>query len=227
MVYENPKAFDVQMNVKENPEVSAASQPIETQEQTKIPLEQNPLNEAIYKQLNQTVDLSGLTPDMSFERALDELKYSVDPPLNVFVDWKDLFDNADIDQSTPIIMEPIPAVRLGTALKLLLKAVSNDFAKFDYTVEDGIICIATVDSLPSKLETIIYNVSDLANNQADAVHLTQLITNTVEPDRWYNNGGEGTISAYNERFIVHQTPEIHKRIQDILQDLRKSQAGKK
>lgn len=196
-------------------------------EPTKIKPKQNPLNEAVYKQLDQIVDLSGLTPDMSFERALDELKYSIDPPLKTFIDWQDLYDNADIDQSTQTNMDAIPSIRLGTALKLLLKAVSNDFAKLDYTVEDGIICIATIESTPAKLETIIYNVSDLANKESDAVHLTQLIISTVEPDRWYNKGGEGTISAYNERLIVHQTPEIHKRIQGILQDLRKSQAGKK
>lgn len=144
----------------------------------------------------------------------------------MFVDWQDLFDNADIDQNTQTNMDAIPSVRLGTALKILLKSVSNDFAELDYAVEDGIIFIATIESLPAKFETRVYDISDLTNSEADANHIAQLIINTVEPDRWYGAGREGTVATYNKKLIIYQTREIHKQIQKLLQDLQNSSTGK-
>jgi len=184
--------------------------------------EMNQLNEAVYKQLDEIVDLSGLTSDMSFKRALDELKYSVDPPLNIVVLWTDLFENADIDQATPIGMDAIPAVRLSMALKLLLNSVSGNFAELDYAVEDGVIFIATIEALPTSFETKVYDISDLVGSAADADDIAMLVIHTVEPDLWEGAGGGGTVTTHNKKLIVYQTHGIHKQIQDLLQNLQVS-----
>jgi tetratricopeptide (TPR) repeat protein len=122
---------------------------------------QNPADVAVYKQLDEIVDLSALTSEMPFSEAIEELKNSVEPPLNVFVNWRDLYDNADIDQTTPINMDPISAISLGTALDLLLEAVAGGFAELRYAVEHGVVTIATEESLQIELKTLVYDVTDL------------------------------------------------------------------
>jgi len=127
----------------------------------------DPASVATYRQLEEIVDLSGLMPEMSLGEAVDELKNSVTPPLKIVVLWRDLFDNAEIDQTTPINMSGISAVPLGTALELLLKSVSGGLAELGYIVENGVITIATMDSLPTKLETLVYDVTHLIGRPAD------------------------------------------------------------
>ncbi len=244
----NPKAKDVlekamkdsDFNVRNNAEAALKmllqiEKPKSTQPETEIkdrgsstrdaktPAEQNQLNEAVYKQLNEIVDLSELNPEMPFSEAIEMFKNSVDPPLKMFVNWRDLYDNADIDQATPINMDAIPAVRLSQALKLVLKAVSGDLAELDYVVEDGIIFIATIESLPRKFETSVYDISGIVGSAADADDIAQLVEYTVEPYSWEGVGGEGTIAVYHDKkLIVYQTHEIHKQIQDLLQGLQAS-----
>ncbi|MBA7600374.1 Type 3 secretion system secretin [subsurface metagenome] len=127
----------------------------------------DPANEAVYKSMEEIVDLSDFTPTMPFSQAIELLKNSVEPPLKVWVLWGDLYDNADIDQNTEINVDPISAVPLGTALEHLLKSVSGGFAELDYTVKDGVITIATAESLPSEMEIQIYDVAELVGAAAD------------------------------------------------------------
>jgi len=100
-------------------------------------------------------------PGMSFAEAIERIKHCVEPPLPIVVIWKDLYDNDEIDRTTPINMDEISGVSPGTALKLLLASVSGGYDRLDYVVEDGVIIIATVESLPDKLETRVYDISDL------------------------------------------------------------------
>jgi Flp pilus assembly secretin CpaC len=224
---------------------------------------QDPADVAVYKQLDEIVDLSGLTSEMPFSEAIGELKNSVEPPLNVFVNWRDLYDNADIDQTTPINMDPISAISLGTALDLLLEAVAGGFAELRYAVEHGVVTIATEESLQIELKTLVYDVTDLLGRPADfwaeagadvavggegeagteqfgeqderdreellqeallrADQLILLIQETIEPDSWYEAGGEGTVTVYeSKKLIVHQSIRVHNEITRLLNDLRKS-----
>ena len=51
----------------------------------------------------------------------------------------------------------------------------------------------------------------------------QLIQETVEPDSWYDAGGEGTVRLFEtKKLIVRQTREVHKKIELLLKDMRKS-----
>ena len=119
-----------------------------------------------YKQLDQIVDLSGLMPQMSFSDGIEELKNSVEPPLKIIVMWRDLEENAAIYRTTPINMDGISGVKLGTALRLLFKSVGN-FAELGYAVKNRAIIIATKASLPKTFETLIYDVTNLTGRPAD------------------------------------------------------------
>ncbi|MHC4111131.1 MAG: hypothetical protein ACYSUY_08645, partial [Planctomycetota bacterium] len=130
------------------------------------PMGLDPIDVEIYKQLDEVVDLSALTPEMPLSEAIDELKNSVEPPLKIIVLWRDLSDTATIEPDTSINMDGIPAVRLGTGLENLLKAVSGGFADLDFVVQNGVITIATIESLPSKLVTRVYDVTYLLGQPA-------------------------------------------------------------
>jgi hypothetical protein len=117
--------------------------------------------EAISKKLDKPAYVFEFRPGMSFAEAIDLIKYCVDPPLPIVVIWKDLYDNADIDRTTPIDMDEISGISPGSALKLLLASVSGSYNQLGYIVEDGIIMIATVESLPDSFETRVYDISDL------------------------------------------------------------------
>lgn len=227
---------------------------------------QDPETARVYEQLEQIVDFSGLTSDMPLSEAIEILRRSVDPELRVFVNWRDLYDNADIDKDTPINMDPISAIKLSSAMKLLLEAVSGGFAELGYGVENGVITIATQESIPTDLVTLIYDVTDLvgepANYQSTSGSgggggsgdskqagggfqdqdqderdsdeteedrtgrmgdLIALIQDTINPDSWFEVGGEGTVTDYSSRLLsVRQTAKVHNEINALLKELRKA-----
>jgi hypothetical protein len=173
------------------------------------PTATEPADKVVFEQFEQIIDLSGFNPEMSFADALEILKTSVKPPLNIVVLWRDLIENAEVDQTTPINMDPVSSVPLGTALHLLLKSLYAGIAELGYVVEGGVITITTVDSLPSNLQTWVFDVPLTVG--ADS--LLHLLPNTVEPDSWYTNGGEGTITIYHRRkAVIRQTRQIHEKI---------------
>jgi len=240
-------------------------------------------DEAVYAQLETVVDLSGLSPEMSFSDALEELKNSVEPKLKVLVNWGDLLENAEIEQTTPANMDAISDIPLITALEFLLESVSGGFmeAELGYVVENGVIKITTRGSLQETLENRVYNVTVLLGRPADffarsgdtstgtgggrgggrsgrgggrggagaggmefeeyfedeeetpsrderrvlaeqrAENLMNLIKETIEPDSWFDAGGEGTINLYEgKKLIVYQTRRVHNQISKLLKDLR-------
>ncbi|MHC4122364.1 MAG: type II secretion system protein GspD [Planctomycetota bacterium] len=235
------------------------------------------VNLAVYRQLDESVDLTALKPDMTFSDAIEEIKNAVSPPLRIIVMWLDLEENAQIYKTTEINMDPISQVRVGTALNLLLESVSGGFAELGYTVRDGIIRIAIKESLQEELVTRVYDVSILLGEAASfkgrlmgsgrgggrggrggrggggagggedfdeyfeeederlgtaqqkeqktqrKEGLIRLIKETVAPDSWFDAGGEGTITDYEEKkLIVLQSRSVHKQIEELLKGLRKS-----
>jgi len=120
-----------------------------------------PSDAIIYKQLAKTVDLSSLTLNTPISSAIEILRNSTEPALNIVVLWKDLRENALVEQDTPISMDGVSGIRLRTALELLLRAVSSGPRELGYVVDGGVIIIATKESLPIKRVTRVYDISDL------------------------------------------------------------------
>lgn len=178
----------------------------------------DPADQAAYEQLDRIVDLSALSVGIPFAEAIDILKASTEPPLKIVVLWRDLLESADIEPTTPINMDGIPAVRLGTALELLLKALAGSLVDLGWEVNKGVITIASVESLPRRLETRVYEVPSpfpVANE------LAEVIQETIEPQTWFDAGGQGTIKAYlGKKLAILQTPQIHQKIQEFLQTIK-------
>jgi hypothetical protein len=115
-----------------------------------------------------TASPSSFKPDMPFSEAIDILRNSTVPPLNIAVLWKDLEENADIYRDTPIGMNGLSGVPLRTHLKVLLISVSGGAVeKLGFVVDDGVIIIATQGSLPKKEVTRIYDITDLVSEPAN------------------------------------------------------------
>ncbi|MHC5076939.1 MAG: hypothetical protein ACYTFM_10980, partial [Planctomycetota bacterium] len=103
------------------------------------PIGQDPANIEVYKQLEQKVNLTDLTPETMFGEAIDIIRYKVQPPLKINVNWRDLYDSGDIDQTSPIRMTGLRDITISTALELLLQQVSGGYVDVGYVVSDGII----------------------------------------------------------------------------------------
>ena len=115
-----------------------------------------------------TAGPSSFTPDMTFEEAINILRNSTIPKLNIAVLWKDLEQNADVYRDTPIGIKGVSKVPLRTHLKLLLMSVSaGGTQKLGYVVDGGVIIIATQGSLPKKMIARVYDITDLVSAPAN------------------------------------------------------------
>ena len=103
------------------------------------------------------------TQEMPFSEAIEILRRSTTPPLNIVVLWKDIGENAGIYRETPIGIDGIGGLRVRQYLELLMLSLSaGASARLNYTVNRGVVTIATVDSLPRpKYMTRVYDISDL------------------------------------------------------------------
>jgi len=127
----------------------------------KTPARARPAVRSPEEQLQVSADYSHWTRDTTFGRAIDDVKNSVDPPLQLIVLWRDLYENAAIDRQTEIGMDGISGVPLSVALKSLLMAVTGNPGELGYIIDGGVITIATKDSLKTKWETRAYDIRDL------------------------------------------------------------------
>lgn len=98
---------------------------------------------------------------MPFADAIDQIRNCVDPPLKIAVLWRDLYENADIERTTPVNVDDVSDVSISAALKLLLAGVSGRYDQLGYVIDDGVIIIATIDSLPNRLKPRVYDIADL------------------------------------------------------------------
>ncbi len=184
-------------------------------------VESDPANVAVKEQLNETVDLSALSPEMPFSEALDEIKNSVEPPLTIVVLWRDIYDNAEIEPTTETNLDGIRKIRVRNALDLLLKSVAASFSDgLGYSINDGVITIATEYSIPRDMVTVVYKVPGLVYSGGTAAALADVIVQTIEPDSWLANedgSGEGEIAPYlGSKLVVRQTIEVHNKIREFL-----------
>ncbi|MBN2128660.1 MAG: hypothetical protein JW741_04160 [Sedimentisphaerales bacterium] len=101
---------------------------------------------AVEDQLSTIVDLSMLSPEMPFSEAVEVLRNSVAPPLQIAVMWRDLLENADVEPTNPIDLDPLPNVQVKTALEVMLKALGGGFAELTYQIKDNVVVVGTAES---------------------------------------------------------------------------------
>jgi hypothetical protein len=122
---------------------------------------------------------------MPLGEAIDILRNSTTPPLNIIVYWKNLRESAEIDRDTSIGFDGVRGLGLRQSLEILLNSLSaTSPARIGYAVDHGVIVIATADALPVRRETTrIYDVSDLVMPPARWTFSPMLYTMLYNPLR--------------------------------------------
>jgi hypothetical protein len=116
--------------------------------------ETGPETSAIKERLNRVVDLSALNPDMPIAEAVEILRRSVDPPLNIVVLWNDLTAFLSVERTTPINLDGMPIVRLGTALDLLVRGLPASDEQPTWRIKGDAIVIATAATFGESGESV-------------------------------------------------------------------------
>ncbi len=104
----------------------------------------------VKKQLDTIVDLSVLSPQTPVGEAIEVLKNAVNPPVQIVALWRDLFEQASVEPSTPIEIDGMPSIRLGTTLDLLVKGMSDPLPGAPpvvYRIRDNVVVIGTSATL--------------------------------------------------------------------------------
>jgi len=140
--------------------------------------------------------------------------------INIQLDEKGLTDAA-VDPSVPVtfsLRKPIP---FRSVLKLILDRLDVTF-----TVQDEVLLITSKEKADELLTTEVYYVGDLTGARLSSTRkwgpLMQLITSTVQPDSWNDNGGPGSIQPFatGDALVISQRADIQRELKDLFAKLR-------
>jgi hypothetical protein len=137
----------------------------------------DPAEKKVKEQLDTIVDLSVLEPAMPAAEAMEVLRKSVDPPLQIVVLWRDL----EIMPASPIEIGGLSSVRLATALEVLLQALSAGRPQLlSYQIKGNVITIATAQTLggpaqPAAEFQVEVDVTALAAEKTDLTRKIQAL----------------------------------------------------
>jgi tetratricopeptide (TPR) repeat protein len=164
---------------------------------------------------------------------------------NVFVNWKAL-EAAKVDRNTPVSAN-LRNIKFSKALSVILDAVGGGQTKLGYTVDDGVITISTQADLSRNVVVRVYDVRDLLviipdfaytpDNTKPATapppptreelvkQLTKTIMDVVSTDSWKDRGGSvGALRELEGQLIITQTPDNHRKIVALLEQLREERS---
>jgi hypothetical protein len=180
------------------------------------------------------VNLNPATLEDAFE-VLRDLTHA-----NIVVRWPAL-EKVGIERKRPVKLR-LWDVRLGVVLDVLLDIVNDGTAPISWGEADGIITVSTADDIERSFRPTVYDVRDLietiaslhpdggreggADPRTEAVdQITLLITESVAPDTWRDAGGTtGSIRELGGRLIITQSPAAKKKVEQLLNDLRRELA---
>jgi hypothetical protein len=152
-----------------------------------------------------------------------------------FVLDADALRNAKIAAHMPVTITT-ENLSLRSTLDLLLRK-----ANLTYVINDKVILVTTPEGARGRLRQVTYSVADLVVPVANAAdlesdgkvqpqatledQLMRLISNTIAPDTWTNNGGPGTLQYFplGMALVINQYQDVHEQIQELLCALRRLQ----
>ncbi|HEY4312594.1 MAG TPA: hypothetical protein VGN12_24305 [Pirellulales bacterium] len=170
---------------------------------------------AIAKALKQPVDLEFVDAPLVDVAEHCGKKFNI----NIRLDQKGLTDAA-VDSSAPVTFSTLKPVSFESALRTILE-------EFDlaFVVMNEALAITSKEKADEILVTKVYYVGDLARARREATSsfgaLMNLITSTIQPDSWEDNGGPGSIQAFNRDYLVFsQKQEVHDETAQLFEKLR-------
>jgi len=138
-------------------------------------------------------------------------------------------EDVGMSTDTPVDMK-LKDVSIETMLDVLGE-------KLDLTtmIRREVVILTTPYEAERELETMLYPVKDFVRydpatgrqHSKRAVwgefdHLIEVITTTVEPETWEELGGPGSLypEPYNDCLVVSQTHKVHRKVAEMLQQVR-------
>lgn len=202
------------------------------------------LDEVIYKALSKVI------PEVQFQEVpLTEVFAWMQQTLNVnvHVQWQALQD-VGLDRDRPISVA-VKNLTVERVLQLVLSEAGGTDMRLGFDVQDGILMISTAEILERRMTFEVYDVRDLvsavtplrsaavpptepkvatesagakppAATTGPAADLLQLITSSVKPETWEDNGGVSGIRWYNGLLVVRTHAAVHRDIKQLLHSLK-------
>ena len=135
----------------------------------------------------------------------------------IMLDKKALSDEG-LDPQTGVSFS-VKQVKLRSALNLMLHR--HDLT---YAVHDEVLEITTTAAAQERLETKVYEVTELVGNCGEKLEsLVETITTCIAPENWTEVGGEGSIRPLvlngNSVLVISQTYAIHRELDALLDKL--------
>jgi hypothetical protein len=166
------------------------------------------IEEALQRPVNLQFDNTPLC------KVLDDLRAF--QGVNIHVDAVALEEaGISLDRQVSIKVEQ---VSFKSALNLLLHDMH-----LTWVIKDEVLVITTEKVARGKLQTHVFAVADLLNDERDPESVMKLITGTIDPRTWAEVGGPGTIDFYplGKAIVVNQTADVQEQVADLLQALRR------
>jgi hypothetical protein len=116
--------------------------------------------------LDQTVDLSSITPATSFREALERIRTSIEPALPMMINWNDLRQNAFIEETSPVGVDGFGRVGIGQALELICNAVDGGKGQVSFTQRGKVLIVASKQSLGNPKSLRVIDISELTAPQS-------------------------------------------------------------
>ena len=164
---------------------------------------------------------------------------------NIFVNWKAL-EAEGVDKGA-LVTARLKNVRFDKALETVLASAAGDDS-LAFKVDRGVITISTARHLGggwapgpaaaggrragagaggdagerAVTAKRVYEVTDLVAGGADReAAVVRMITGSVAPSAWKDNGGSGEAKVEGGKLVVTTTPENQKAVANLLEQVRK------
>jgi hypothetical protein len=177
-------------------------------------------------------ELKGLErrlPEVNFDGAafVDVVDFLRDiTGTNIVVDWRALED-AGIDRNAPISVR-LKNVSFQNALQTILFTLDAQ-KRVAFTANPDVLTISTTEALgQSRRATHTYDLRGVLPGGAGADRtaiIVKMITGSVDPKSWKENGGAGEVRVQGEGLSVTTSPENQKAIANLLDQIKRLTAA--
>ena len=196
--------------------IAAAQNPDDSREPVAITNRRTAVEERIYRTLEDRTECD--FTDTPLVNVVDHFRST--HQIDIQLDNKSLQDEA-VDTSAPITRH-LKGVKLKSGLRTILRDLNLTFI-----VQNEALWITTLTTADAVSEIRTYPVSDLLGGRPDSPNYASLIiiiTSTVEPATWDENGGPGSIQPFhqNKLLVVAQTQQVHEELAELLRQLRQA-----
>jgi hypothetical protein len=129
-----------------------------------------------------------------------------------------LLETNALAESEISLVEPVSERLEAAPLYLLLNRLR--VLGLAWYFEDNILHITSATVADARRKTVPYNVGDLLDNGYELDDLAAVITGTVAPESWEDEGGDGAVKFLGDVMFIRQTEPVQRQVQGLLAALR-------